>query len=84
VQVTILEADRHKTAFSTADGHFECTRMPFGLKAALSTFRHIIKSVLSELMGNRRFVDIDDVLVLGTTLNEYDANCETCRQITRV
>jgi hypothetical protein len=71
MQVPISEADRHKTAFSTADGHFECTRIPFGLKAALSTFEQIMNSVLSELIGNRRLVYTNDILVLGETLNEH-------------
>jgi hypothetical protein len=52
LQVPISEEDRHKTAFSTADGHFEYTRMPFGLKAAPSTFQRMMNSVLSELIGN--------------------------------
>jgi hypothetical protein len=72
LQVPISEADRHKTAFSTADGHFEYTRMPFGLKAAPSTFQRMMNSVLSELIGNRCIVYVDDILVLGETLNEHN------------
>jgi hypothetical protein len=38
-QVPLSLEDRIKTAFSTATGHYEYLRMPFGLKSAPSTFR---------------------------------------------
>jgi hypothetical protein len=41
LQVPIAEEDRHKTAFSTANGYFEFKRMPFGLKSAPGTFQRI-------------------------------------------
>jgi hypothetical protein len=73
LQVPISGEDRHKTAFSPADGHLEYTRMPFGLKAAPSTFQRM-NSVLSELIGNRCLDYVDDILILGETLNEH--NCK--------
>jgi hypothetical protein len=48
--------------------------MPFGLKAAPSTFQRMMNSVLSELIGNRCLVYVIDILVLGETLNEH--NCK--------
>jgi hypothetical protein len=53
LQVPIAAEDRHKTAFSTADGHFEYLRMPFRLKSAPSTFQRMMNSILCELIGNR-------------------------------
>jgi hypothetical protein len=52
LQVPVAEEDRCKTAFSTADGHFEYKRMPLGLKSAPSTFQRMMNNVLSELIGN--------------------------------
>jgi len=37
-QVPIKPTDREKTAFSTDKGHYEFSRMPFGLKGAPGTF----------------------------------------------
>jgi hypothetical protein len=72
-QVPIAEEDRHKTAFSTANGHFEFKRMPFGLKSAPSTFQRMINNVLSELIGDRYLVYMDDILIIGETLNEHNS-----------
>jgi hypothetical protein len=73
LQVPIAAEDRHKTAFSTADGHFEYLRMPFGLKSAPSTFQSLMNNILSELIGNRCLVYVDDILILGETLKEHNS-----------
>jgi hypothetical protein len=73
LQVPIAKEDRHKTAFSTVDGHFEYARMPFGLKSAPSTFQRMMNNILSELIGNRCLVYVDDILILGETLNEHNS-----------
>ena len=39
LQVPVKLEDQAKTAFSTREGHFEHTRMPFGLKGAPATFK---------------------------------------------
>jgi hypothetical protein len=73
LQVPIAEEDRCKTAFSTADGHFEYKRMPFGLKSAPSTFQRMMNNVLSELIGNRCLVYMDDILIIGEILTEHNS-----------
>jgi hypothetical protein len=47
--------------------------MPLGLKAAPATFQRMMNSVLRELIGDRCFVYMDDVLILGETLLEHHA-----------
>jgi hypothetical protein len=74
LQVSIAKEDRHKTAFSTANGHIEFKRMPFGLKSAPSTFQRMINNVLSELIGDRCLVYMDDILIIGETLNNKNAH----------
>ncbi|PNF41072.1 hypothetical protein B7P43_G06245 [Cryptotermes secundus] len=73
LQVPIAEEDRHKTAFSTANGHFEFKRMPFGLKSAPSTFQRMMNDVLSEVIGTRCLVYMDDILIIGETLREHNS-----------
>jgi hypothetical protein len=72
-QIPKKQEDRCKTAFSTPTGHFEYLRMPFGLKAAPATFQRMMNSVLRDLIGDRCFVYMDDVLILGETLLEHHA-----------
>ncbi len=38
-QVPLAPKSREITTFSTRNGHFECLRMPFGLKSAPMTFQ---------------------------------------------
>jgi hypothetical protein len=70
--VPIAEEDRHKTAFSKANGHFEFKRMSFGLKSAPSTVQRIMSNILSEMTGDRCLVYMD-ILIIGETLREHNA-----------
>ena len=71
-QVPLAEEDRSKTAFSTATGHYEYLRMPFGLKAAPSTFQRLMNRVFLGMTGSRCVVYLDDVLVFGESLQEHN------------
>ena len=71
-QVPMDPEDSSKTAFSTSFGHFEFSRMPFGLKGAPATFQRLMNSVLTGLQGTRCFVYIDDVVVYGHSLEDHN------------
>ncbi|XP_057329925.1 uncharacterized protein LOC130670528 [Microplitis mediator] len=75
-QVEVDPADRHKTAFSTAFGHFEFSRMPFGLKTAPATFQRIMNIVLSGLQGIEVFVYLDDIVIYASSLEEHSLKLE--------
>ena len=62
------------TAFSTAEGHFEHTRMPFGLKNAPATFQRMMDHALRGLVGKSCFVYLDDIIVFGSTIQEHNEN----------
>ncbi|CAB3257647.1 unnamed protein product [Arctia plantaginis] len=67
-QIPISPEDAAKTAFSIPQGHFQFTRMPFGLKNAPSTFQKLMNTCLSGLQGSRCFVYLDDIVVYAPDL----------------
>lgn len=70
-QILVKDEDRCKTAFSTPLGHFEFTRMPFGLKNAPSTFQRLMNSVLRKFINKICVVYLDDILVFSTSFEEH-------------
>lgn len=73
-QILMDPRDREKTAFSTDLGHYEFIRMPFGLKNAPATFQRLMNIVLDGLLGHKCFVYLDDIVVIGRTLEEHLRN----------
>lgn len=71
-QIPMNPDDAPKTAFSTPNGHFEYTRMPFGLKNAPSCFQRMMNSVLMGLTNTQCFVYLDDVVLYGSTLEDHN------------
>ena len=74
-----IEVDPHdiaKTAFSTNFGHYEFKRMPFGLRNAPSTFQRLMNFVLKDLINKICFVYLDDIIILGTSLQYHLNNIE--------
>lgn len=72
-QIPIAKEDQCKTAFSTNTGHYEFTRMPFGLKAAPATFQRLMNNVLSGTLGSRCLVYLDDIVIYGESMKEHNA-----------
>lgn len=60
-----------KTAFNVEHGHYEYTRMPFGLKNAPSTFQRAMDNVLRGLQGKICLVYMDDIIIYSTSLQEH-------------
>lgn len=75
-QIRMKEEDIEKTAFSVNYGKYEFLRMPFGLKNAPAIFQRSIDDVLRQHIGKRCYVYIDDVIVVGKTLEEHLENLE--------
>jgi len=70
-QVPMNPTDREKTAFSTDKGHYEFSRMPFGLKGAPGTFQRLMNKVLIGLNGLKAFVYLDDIIVYAKDLSDH-------------
>jgi len=75
-QIPMNPAHAHKTAFSTPHGHYEFTRMPFGLKNAPATFQRLMDQVLSGLQGAELFVYMDDIVIYASSLREHDVKIQ--------
>jgi len=52
-QIPMQEEHKKKTVFSTPYDHFECNRMPFGLKNALAAFQRLMNFVLTGIQSFR-------------------------------
>lgn len=76
-QIKMKEQDIPKTAFSTMNGKYEYTRLPFGLKNAPAIFQRMIDDVLREYIGKICYVYIDDIIIFGKTEEEHLKNVET-------
>lgn len=80
-QIPVSEDSRHVTAFVTPDGHYEYTRMPFGLVNAPAVFQNMINKAL----GNRRFElaipYLDDLLSACTDFDDGFKKLEEILQL---
>jgi hypothetical protein len=70
-QIPIHPESQPKTAFNVHSGHYEYTRMPFGLRNAPSSFQRLMDGVLRGLKPSKCLVYLDDVVVFGATMEEH-------------
>jgi hypothetical protein len=72
LQVPVKLEDQAKTAFSTREGHFQYTRMPFGLKGTPATFQRLMTTILNGIQGIKCLVYLDNVVVFGEDLKIHN------------
>lgn len=70
-QIEVHPNSVEKTAFTVPNGHFEYTRMPFGLKNAPATFQRMMDEVLREFLYQFCFVYMDDVIIFSKSLQDH-------------
>ena len=70
-QIPLKEEDIQKSAFCCKYGHYEMTRMPFGLNNAASTFQRTMELILQGLQWETCLVYIDDIIVYGSDFNQH-------------
>ena len=75
-QVPLKEDDIPKSAFVCKYGHYEMTRMPFGLNSAASTFQRTMELALQGLQWVTCLIYIDDIVVYGRNFDEHIARVE--------
>ena len=66
------QKDSHKTAFSTATGHYHYVRMPFRLKNAPATFQRLMNLALLGLQDSELLVYLDDVIIFTSSFEEHE------------
>lgn len=69
-QIPVAEESRHLTAFVTPDGHFEYTRMPFGLVNAPAVFQQMINKALGSKRFDLAIPYLDDILTAASNIDE--------------
>jgi hypothetical protein len=69
-QVDIHPDDKEKTAFSTGQGLWQFTVMPFGLCNAPATFERLLETVLRGLIYDSCLVYLD-VIIIGSTFQGH-------------
>lgn len=75
-QIELDESSKRYTAFSTASGHFEFNRLPFGLNISPNSFQRMMTIALSGLPPECAFLYIDDIIVIGCSINHHLTNLE--------
>lgn len=70
-QIEMTAEDMAKTAFSAEGGHYEFTRMPFGLTNSPATFQRVMDNVFKELIGKCCLIYLDDIIIFSSSLQEH-------------
>lgn len=75
-QIELDKESKKFTAFSTHQGHYEFNRLPFGLSISPNSFQRMMTIALSGLPPECAFLYIDDIIVIGCSIDHHLANLE--------
>ena len=70
-QLKMAPEDKEYTAFSTAHGHWQFKRLPFGLCNAPASFQRQMQEILRDFPRHQVIVYIDDILILSKELRHH-------------
>ncbi|CAL1394368.1 unnamed protein product [Linum trigynum] len=82
-QIQMDEADVHKTAFRTHNGHYEYLVMPFGLCNAPSTFQAAMNDLFRLVLRKHVLVFFDDILIYSRTWDDHLEHVKTTLALLR-
>lgn len=82
-QIPLKQSSRKYTAFSTNQGHYQFTRLPFGLNISPNSFQRMMTIALSGLSPDTAFLYIDDIIVTGCSKNHHLKNLTSVFQCLR-
>ena len=69
-QIAMADQDKEKTAFSTSQGLYHFTVIPFGLANSPLTFEKRVENVLRGLQWGTCLIYMDDIIVPGSSFDE--------------
>jgi len=69
--IPLADKDKEKTAFSTRDGSYQFTVVPFGLTGAPGAFCRAINDTLREFMWKSCLVYVDDIVVWSPDVESF-------------
>jgi hypothetical protein len=78
--IPIRKTDIPKTGFVTETAHYVLTRMIFGFKNAPSHFQYVMETLLKECK-DIAFVYVDDIIIIGSTIEEHTRNVRRVLQV---
>jgi len=64
-QIELEETSRNITSFSTNNGSYRFTRLPYGLKIAANSFQRMMTIAFSGIEPSEAFLFMDDLIVIG-------------------
>lgn len=73
-QIPISEESRDITSFSTPDGSFRWTVVPFGLNVSPNSFARMMAIAFSGIPSGTAFLYIDDIIVIGCSEEHHMRN----------
>jgi len=83
-QIELEKGSRDITSFSTSNGSYRFTRLPFGLKIAPNSFQRMMTIAFSGLEPSQAFLYMDDLIVIGCSEKHMLKNLtdvfEKCRK----
>lgn len=83
-QIPLDEDSRDITTFSTDNGSYRFTRLPFGLKTSPNSFQRMMSMAFAGITPEKAFLYMDDIIVIGCSKQHHLQNLknvfETCRK----
>lgn len=73
-QIPLEKCSRKFTSFSTQSGHYQFTRLPFGLNISPNSFQRMMTIAMAGLTPECAFVYIDDIIVIGCSMQHHLQN----------
>jgi hypothetical protein len=70
-QIGIQEEDKENTAFSCHRGHFQFTKLPFGVNNGPATYQRCMDLILTGLKGIDCLAYLDDLICYSATMEEH-------------